>query len=433
MSRQQNKKKIITEIVLLALFFGFLLLWSSRQEFGIPSDEALRFAMPKFMFEHHRLPTLFDKELYNINFGCPGYAAQPFLPYIIGSCFMQAAAWFGVKASSMCLVARLVSVICGVIFLFLVFRIGEKLLSKQSLDKLFIVTTALWPLSCFVFTYVNCDALAMVGNALIILNCISGIRNNWKIKNCIGLSIGAILVLLSYINGIGFIIVAAVIFILSYIFGNKKYGQMFAKGALIFVISFAVSSIHYIRNIILYGELLGTNLVRHINLAYDPKWHYGSDWRRAHAREIMFSMAGEIKWVRTNLANFFGYFGSGEIHYPDIVYYVAVPVILILLVLGLWALIRKFGKFEIKNKLLTIGFAVGCIITLMLVWYRNAFDDYTPQGRYSLPMLIPFTLVLTFGIAQVCKWFKAKNYTIATIIVGALLLAADFGAIFFLV
>lgn len=428
-----NSKQRKVEIVLLILFFILLCTWAYVQKFGIPSDELLRFKMPEFIFKNHRLPTLYDKELYNAKFGCPGYAAQPCLPYIIGAIFMGIASFLGVPTNKLYFAPRMVSVLCGVVFLYLVFAIAKELIKDKDLSRLFVATIALWPLLCFIFTYVNCDSMAMVGNALIVLNCIKGIRNEWRIKNCIGLGIGMAIVLLSYVNGVGFVLAGAIIFIASYILGSKKYGQMIWKGLIAFIIAAIGFFAHYGRMIWLYGSLMPTNIVRKINTAYDPQWHYASDWRRQNAWNTMTSLKGLARWVRTNLANFFGYFGSGEIHYPGIVYYVMIPVMVVLFALGVWFIIKKWKKIKIKNRILIVGWAIGCLITVGLSFWFCMFYDYTPQGRYSLPIIIPFILTITYGIKQLCGYFKIKNMKVASIISFIVLLAADLYAILVLV
>ena len=428
-----NSKQRKVEIVLLILFFAFLCTWAYVQKFGIPSDELLRFKMPEFIFKNHRLPTLYDKELYNANFGCPGYAAQPCLPYIIGAIFMEIASFLGVPASKLYFAPRMVSVLCGVVFLYLVFAIAKELIKEKDLSRLFVATIALWPLLCFIFTYVNCDSMAMVGNALIVLNCIKGIRNKWKIKNCIGLGVGMAIVVLSYINGVGFILAGAIIFIASYIFGSKKYGQMIWKGLIAFTIAVIGFFAHYGRMIWLYGSMMPSHITRKINMAYDPKWHYGSEWRKQNAWNTMTSFKGLAKWVRTNLANFFGYFGSGEIHYPGIVYYVMIPIMVVLFALGVWFVIKKWKTIKTKNKILIIGWAIGCLITIGLSFWFCMFYDYTPQGRYSLPIIIPFILSITCGIKLACDKLRIKKLGIVTLIVSLILLMADFYAIFVLV
>lgn len=428
-----NSKQRKVEIVLLILFFILLCTWAYVQKFGIPSDELLRFKMPEFIFKNHRLPTLYDKELYNANFGCPGYAAQPCLPYIVGAIFMGIASFLGVPASKLYFAPRMVSVLCGVVFLYLVFAIAKELIKDKDLSRLFVATIALWPLLCFIFTYVNCDSMAMVGNALIVLNCIKGIRNQWKIKNCIGLGIGMAIVVLSYINGVGFVLAGAIIFIASYIFESKKYGQMIGRGMIAFIIAAAGFFAHYGRMIWIYGSMMPTHITRKINLAYDLKWHYGSDWRRQNAWNTMTSLKGLAKWVRTNLANFFGYFGSGEIHYPGIVYYVMIPIMVVLCILGVWFIIKRWKNIKTQNRILIVGWEIGCLITIGLSFWFCMFYDYTPQGRYSLPIIIPFALTITYGIKQLCNILKIKKLEIITLIVCCTLLMADLYAIFVLV
>ena len=428
-----NSKQRKVEIVLLILFFALLCTWAYVQKFGIPSDELLRFKMPEFIFKNHRLPTLYDKELYNANFGCPGYAAQPCLPYVIGAIFMGIASFLGVPTSKLYLAPRMVSVLCGVVFLYLVFEIAKALIKDKDLSRLFVTTIALWPLLCFIFTYVNCDSMAMVGNALIVLNCIKGIRNQWKIKNCVGLGIGMAIVVLSYINGVGFIIAGAVIFVLSYILGSKKYGQMIWKGLIAFIIAAVGFLAHYGRMVWIYGSMMPSHITRKINMAYNPKWHYGSEWRRQNAWNTMTSFKGLAKWTRTNLANFFGYFGSGEIHYPGVVYYVMIPVMVVLFVLGIWFIIKKWKKIKSNNRILIVGWAIGSLITIGLSFWFCMFYDYTPQGRYSLPIIIPFILAITYGIKQLCDLVKINKIGIVTLVVLLTLLTADLYAIIVLV
>lgn len=425
----KNEKVLIG--FLLIVYFVFLLLWSSRESYNSCPDENMRFQIPKFMFEHGKLPTLFDKEIFDKNYGT-SYAGMPFFPYMIGAVFMRVASFLGVSDGNLFWAARLVSILAGVVFLFLVIKIADKLFDNKIKKYIMIGLLMFWPQLSFVFTYVNCDAVMLVGVALCILAWIRGIRSKWAIKDCVMLVIGMSIILLSYQNAYGIVLVSAIVFLMSYIKANddsKKYKTMLLKGIAIIASVFVLAGWFFIRNLMLYDSLFGSN----VSAANSEKYAIGnfsqSEMHRL-AMEGMTSFSGFFGWFKMVAFSFFGRFGHMDIAFPTIMYWVVLLIMVVILLFAVKRVISKRKQVIQDIIIMNVGFILGSLITIALAFIYS-FSDYQPQGKYIMPAVIAFGYYMTLGIWEIREVTKTKFkyiYLIAPIV----LLLVDLYAIFFM-
>ena len=424
-----NRKFQIT--VLLIGYFVLLFIWSLKQSFNNASDEEMRFQIPKFIFDHGRLPTLFDASIVYEKVGF-SYAGQPNLPYIIGAIFMRIASLIGVSTNNLFYAARLVSIISGVIFFILVIKIAKVLFEKTTSKCLMVGLVMFWPQLMFVFTYVNCDSLALVGVATTVLACIKGVKTKWNIRECILLSVGISIIALSYINGLGIAIACVPVFILSFVKCNDddhKYRTMILKGLLIVGIVALLTGWFYVRNYCLYHSLLGTNIMRETSLKYATDYQT-TIARQERATIFMTSFNGIGRWIAITAMSFFGRFGNmnNQFHRAFEIFVLIVQmVILVFTVKG----IVKRKKKDSSRRIIEIGLFLGIIITIALsVIY--SFSDYQPQGRYLLPMIISYGYFLTLGINEIRK-IKNNKLNWLWIVAPGLLFITDLYAIIFMI
>lgn len=89
------------------------------------------------------------------------------------------------------------------------------------------------------------------------------------------------------------------------------------------------------------------------------------------------------------------------------------------------------GLVGASRRLLQWCFVWAIIIPWMLSIYFSWTQDYQPQGRYILPMLIPFTYFMTRGIAWVVERFLVshRHRQIAAVALCAILIGIDLDAL----
>lgn len=128
---------------------------------------------------------------------------------------------------------------------------------------IFAAFVGLLPGSLFVFTYVNCDALAVFSTAVIVYAWVRYLTEGWTYKNCIILAIGVAVCTLSYYNAYGFILCSIFFFGITLFMEAKQkgnYGDFAKKGLLVCVIVMILAAWWFVRNAILYdGDFLGMN------------------------------------------------------------------------------------------------------------------------------------------------------------------------------
>lgn len=425
LSNKRNQK-----ILLVVGYFILLLIWMFHQSFDGAPDEKMRFQIPKFIFDQERLPTLFDKSIIDEKYGF-SYASQPCLPYMIGAVFMRVASMIGISDDYLFYAARLVSVLSGVIFLLVIIKIADLLFDDKISKYIMVGLIMFWPQLCFVFTYVNCDSVALVGVAVTILAWTKGIKSKWSIKDCIILAVGVSIVALSYINGLAFALVSIFVFIASFIWCNKdehKYKKMILRGLLICGIVLTLAGWFYIRNIYLYHDLFGSNVAHELSMKYAAPGKTAIE-RHQKAMSYMGNTKGIALWFALSTMSFFGRFGYMEIAFSRIVYLI---VLIFEIIVGIFA-IKGIVKRKNKDKgrrIIEIGLFCGAIITVILSFIYS-FSEYQPQGRYLLPAIISFGYFMTLGLDEIRK---VSNVVLRKIhiIIPSVLLLTDLYIIFFM-
>lgn len=425
-----NDKFRIT--ILLIGYFVFLLIWTMRQSYNNCPDENMRFQMPKYIFEHGELPTLFDESIRDERYGF-SYAHHPSLPYVIGAIFMRIAAMLGVGDGHLYMAARMVSVLSGVVFLFLLIKISDLVFDNKISKLTMIGLLMFWPQLCFVFTYVNCDSLSLVGVGIIILSWAKGIKSKWAIKHCVLLAAGMIIVTLSYINGTGFVFISALVFILSYIYCNKddkKYKTMVIRGSIVCGLVLVLAGWFFIRNYLLYNSFLGLNIADELSNKYAIEGFTAIE-RKAYTLKALTCIPGLTNWFITLDFSFFGRFGWMDIGFSSIVYYLVLLIEIVLIILAIKRIIRQKKIKSASKKILELGLFGGAIVTFIYV-IRYSLTDFQPQGRYMMPMVISFGYFMTVGIDEL-RYITNKKMKFLCYAIPIVLFLVDIYAIAFMI
>ena len=258
-----KRKKISAETTVEILFFLFLLvfylMWARVQPMGAGPDEQMRYQIADYIYKHGSLPVGDDPSVRNVVWGI-SYAFSPILSYMIAAVFMKAVSFVTTAPFALLLAARFVNILFGLGTVWLVLDMGKRLFDRR---KAWIAAAfvGLLPGSLFVFTYVNCDALAVFSTAVIVYAWVRYLDEGWIYKNCVILALGVAACALSYYNAYGFILCSIFFFGITLFMEAKKKGKytdFVKKGLLVCVIVLLLDAWWFIRNAILYdGDFIG--------------------------------------------------------------------------------------------------------------------------------------------------------------------------------
>ncbi|RGF13958.1 DUF2142 domain-containing protein [Blautia sp. AM16-16B] len=419
--------------IFVLLVFVFYLSWALAAPFDASPDESMRYQIVEFIVKHGTLPDGRDPEIRNANWGI-SYAFNPILPYMAGAVFAKVVQVFTDSFRATVIAARMVNVLLGCGMAWFTWKIGELLFRKKETGRLFAVLVCFLPGTCFLFSYINTDGLALFTTAWILYCWCRACKEGWTLKVCVQMGIAMGLCMLSYYNAYGYLLMSAVFFAGCMMkCGEQQWDwqQLLKKGCLMLGIVFLVAGWWFIRSGILYdGDFLGmktssiyaekyaidelkpSNRVLPVNMGMsvlDMIWWVPGEWQH--------------NWLVTVLVSFVGTFGHLDIFMP----YLWSKVYLIVFAVGIlgnsWRLRREFcltTEFVKKEKkadadgiLITeiwrknrwwnmrnwmhICMVGAMVIPVGLLVYYAYASDFQAQGRYIMPMALPFFYFVTLG------------------------------------
>lgn len=380
--------------------------------FNDAPDELGRYNICQYIFNHGRLPHGGDPEIRLKDWGF-SYAFQPILPYILGGVLMKFTALFTSNAYFYIIAARFVSVACGVIMAVFVRKIAKRVFIDSKLQWIFTFLIMLLPQNMFMFVYINTDSMAIMSTAIIVYAWLYGLDSSWNYKACITLSVGLILCAMSYYNAYGFILGSIIIFAVNHISIHKNLHKLtidwknfLKKGLFISAIVLFGAGWWFIRNYFLYdGDLLGL----HTRMLYGEKYAALEHLKPSNAKTYynagfsIFRMLRETDYIPLLTSSFIGRFG-----YMDIILhswiYVGYAIIIGCGAVGL--IFKKRNPitnihFDTKNTVcLNICMIICIILPIYMCTASSYARDYQPQGRYILPMTVPFMYYITIGLKK---------------------------------
>ena len=403
------------ECIYLILLFLFLFFWMVALPYNDGPDEAMRYDIPKFIYNYGYLPRGDDPRIINEIWG-NSYAFAPILTYIISAFFMKIGSFFNDSSVMLLYYARFVSVIFSCLSAFVILKISDMIFSGV-LKWLFVILVTFLPQFQFISAYVNCDAIAVFSVSLIIYFLIKGHQDRWKYKTCIylGMSIG--ICLLSYYNTYGVILITVFYCLMDVITSkdiSNKIMFISKRFLIVFIFAFLIAGWWFIRNFILYdGDILGRNAAfqcaeKYALPEYKPSVKQTIQQQNISISEMLFSMG----WIESSYKSFIGTFSYMSIWLTNFIYnFYTIP-----LFLGFVGMIRYFVKE--KNKLFYFSLILMCFMSIGISIYYSFTSDYQAQGRYCFAMLIPLGILIVRGIGQLelyIKDFQAKLINITLI------------------
>ncbi len=416
----------------MGLMFVFLFAWAVVQPFNFSPDEEMRYKVVSYIFRHNAIPHGGDPEVLDASWGI-SYAFYPVLSYLVSYIFMKLVSIFTMDSFALVVAARMAEVAFGMGTAYFTMKIGRKLF-KGAYQKMFLFLTMLLPGAFVLFTYINCDSLALLATSMMIYSWLLGLEDGWSYKTCVLTAVGVSACALAYYNAYGSILATVVVFVLSFLFcGEKKWQikKMFQRGLFITAIVAVLAGWWFARSYVLYdGDILGLD----ITTEYAEK--YASEARKP-SNGYTFQQNPNVNvfdmmmyqpvnhahnWIMMVYYSFIGSFGYMTIWPPEWIGKLFMMVFLVGIIGVVTRLRQLFAvrsiafveKKQVEGTRLRVkytyrrrswskeavfhwGLVIALVLPNLLNIYNSYVNDYQPQGRYSMPMIIPFMYFITKG------------------------------------
>ena len=312
--------------------------------------------------------------------------------------------------------ARLASVFMGAITVLLTIQIGWLIFPTQRLTGLLAASlVAFNPQFLFISGAINNDNLLITAVTGTIWQTLRIAQKPRQWRQWIYLSLWLSTVMLTKLTGAG-IVIAVAMAILVIAYHQRSWRIVFIGGGIITTIMLLFTGWWFVRNQMIYGDLLGITKYEQI---------YAANIR---SQPIMWSQLQE--WFRVQFRSFWGIFGWMTLSAPNW-YFTLIRVLLATVVIGWIALIakkiwRKWSRFQKA----AIGFLVLSIIlqqlTILNVLTRCNASCY--QGRYLFPVISAIAILSAIGLINLApeRLKTGAALSIATIMAGLALFMALF-------
>ena len=293
-------------------------------------------------------------------------------------------------------------------------KISKKLFKEKAYQWLYVAFVTFLPQLIYLGTYINNDSLALFSASIIVYGWLLGLESDWNWKSCITMAIGIGICALSYYNAYGYILCSIIIYFASSYIKKINVKEFLKKGIAIFVIAFAIGGWWFIRSYILYdGDFIAFNIQREYGEKYAVESYKPSKRQTPqHMGVSLGYMLDNMQWTEVTIQSFIGQFGYMHVIMNPKVY-TAYKLIAVVGAIGIvfgWikSLFKKIMKKEqeenidkVKRKekiLFNIIMIIALIIPIMLSLYYSYFADFQAQGRYVMPLIIPFMYFLVIGM-----------------------------------
>ncbi len=394
---KRNNDKVFYCIILCVAFLLYL-FWAYIIPFNNAPDEYMRYDICKYIYKYGSLPHGAAEEIRDSNWGF-SYGFTPYITQIIGAFFMRVFSLFSGE-EMLVFAARLPSVIFSTGTVGLLIKIARKIW-KEPYAKMLVMGVAFLPQFVFISSYVNNDSFGIFTVAFIIYAMLMARDSNWSFKPCILLGAAIGLCSVSYYNSYGMILVAIAYAVISVVMDKKiehKVKFIALRVGWVAAAFIVVAGWWFIRNAVLYeGDFLGIETSRKYGEMYAIDAYKPSKRQTPSSTGLsLWWMLDDLKWIETSEKSYIGTFGYMNLWLPEWMY----TLMLSIFRMGIWANViqskEKLYKRDDK-RLFYCCMSAMCLITIGLSIYYSWFNDFQPQGRYCLPMSIPFAILFLNG------------------------------------
>ena len=413
MQDKQRKQLLAQWLIILTAFSIYFSLSCFLPIYKAP-DEIMRYDVSSYILEHHRLPAGSDEEIINELWGF-SYAFTPYLPSILAAGIMAIVSIFSSNVVVMIIASRFVNVLAATGCVWLGFKIGEKLFTKDESRFLYSVFIGFLPQIVFLAAYLNNDVFAVFTSMLILFSWLYGKEQHWNYKSCLFLGFAISLCALTYYNAYAWIVCS-----IFYYFGTvmrdesieEKWKYAIGHGCVIALTVLVLTGWFFIRNAVLYdGDFLGVNAQKACGELYAVEALKPSN-RMTYANEgkTIWNMLTETEWISYSVKSFFACFGALDI-WVSAKYYMCYGALMCVAGAGfIYGCLKRKGRTE--NMLLYICCALCMVIPVVLSVYNSYSSDFQAQGRYLMPALPALMIFVVKGYQQIDDILgKRRQYT----------------------
>ena len=402
------------EVAVIALSIGLTLLLSIRNPLFEPPDERLHYRYVRHLLTERTLP------VQEID-GEPSHSHHPPLYYLIGALLVSgieddqtesevnpfwtsyrrdevhrdnknlyipnAAHNFPWHGTALVMhVLRAYSVVLFAGTLVLVRRIGRFLWPNNPAKRLLMLTfVAFNPMMIYISSAVNNDNLLILLGSAILLLSLHGLSSEEKqpandhLSLALTILIGVLwgLSLLTKLNGL--VLAAVWGSVLLWLF-FKRRSPLFAigRGLIITVVSVPLFAWWFLRNIRVYGDILGMEV-------HCAVWGCRTDEQ--------FNIQHFLGNARYVWSNYWGRFGYGQINLPDVIY-AALAIMTLLAITGAFVQLYRYRQMSGQWFVL----AVSALMFMLAMLYYLVRVPVGANARYVFPVSAAIAALLTQGL-----------------------------------
>lgn len=370
-------------------------------------DEAVHYRFNvEFIKDHKRLPVSGKDDIEALK-ACRtnpiglvpcvySYNTYPGPNYIISAI---SAGLLGHKGSSLSpqIAARFTSFMSGILFVVFSYAAAYCLLRRRLFATVLVAMMAFIPQVIFTNSYTNMDAHSLAVSAFLGFTLVLFMQQPRSRKRQIALSI-ALFGLLPVSKYNYFALGAGSLALIVYTGFKQRFtrNEILRFGLYAIVSFLALSSFWYIRNLVLYHDLLGQKVI----LEEMSKYHTLGTPRPLNIASI--NMLIHLDFFNILFRSFFFGFGLMNFFLEEYNYKIILCLLFVCGSLFMYNLAQPTIKKseQIKLVALTVLYVLVVLGTLLGIVYNSLHYDFQPQGRYMYPILVPTILFLAYAIKQ---------------------------------
>lgn len=358
--------------IFLSLVLVNGLLWMIVVPYNQAPDEYSHFDVAEFIAKKNRFPLFSEDENMGVSkYEVPGvvlkynasYSAMPPLAYLWQALFLKI---FG-QGQFAYLSARGANLVLALAATLIAYLLSKLLFEKFYQQLAFIVLSVFSSQITFSFAYVNSDAMLLVFSFLLWWWLAKFYKKKVNLKTSLlfGLSLG--LAGLTRYNIAPLVLVGTAF----YVYKLLKQRNFLKHLALTGFVGGSLAGGWYIRNLVLYQDLLATKQFWEVYYMIYGRHEFINPLR------IIF----QSNWLWENFKSLWGVFGWNTIYLPNFIY----RSLLAFFLLGLIWLLSNLKRLSIKEKSLAkLSFLILLLSFLLSLW-QSSFYAFQPQARYIFP------------------------------------------------
>lgn len=393
-----QRNRIVIRSIMIITVFLICLYGAYYIDTSYMPDEWARKTLSDWICMNMALPTGKEPELIMEMYGF-SYASRPYLASFIGAVFTKLFSCFSDDPRLLYLGSRMSSVLSIPAVCCFSLKIGDELFKKPVSSELFAILICFTPQVLFIGMFQNCDALSLACVSAVVLFFIRIIKSNWSIKSCVMMGISVSVCLLSYYNVYGWLMIAAVLLIISALKTKAVPVRVVIQRILIMLgIVMCLAAPVFIRNAMVYdGDFLGISAEKAAVQAFENS-NEGSPFMPIN--KMGFDAVSTIQfyydlWIPSSCKSLIGFFGTMKISMSDKVY--AFYDIGILFGIVMAVICLMVSKKNQINKYALALMSISSLITVALSAYASYIRDLQYQGRYICSILLLISYLIVYG------------------------------------